>query len=110
LSHLGTPLLEFSDSRRHRRPNVASGISLATFRGVRWVLSDVQQCPNGSSIWPCRSPQNMSATGRRIAAPAVTACIGDRAPKMHPANQHQQDHQNNTHWDLPSPRIRIPPA
>ena len=32
-----------------------------------------QRCPKGSSSWPCRSPQNMSASGWRTCAPAATA-------------------------------------
>ena len=54
--------LEVDDAEAVFAQAVAAGAEVAS------------RSPKGSSNWPCRSPQNTSASGWRTSAPAATAC------------------------------------
>ena len=55
-----------------RRPQLTSRKTATEADPAREAI--FQTCPYGSMIRPTRSPQNWLAAGRRIRAPAVTAC------------------------------------
>jgi hypothetical protein len=54
-----------------------------------------QASPGVAAQYRRQTPEQLDTSRERPASPAQH--IGDRALKMHPADQHQQDHQNDAH-------------
>ena len=68
----------------------------------RWCRAMFQRCPNGSSSCPCRSPQNMSASGWRTAAPAAIAWANTLRRRRHrgPGRRASADGRGREHAHL----------
>jgi hypothetical protein len=57
----------------HHEKSSAAAATTSSWGTSRRCCERFQRCPNGSSSWPWRSPQNMSANGWRALAPAAIA-------------------------------------